>query len=220
MPTPEEAAAEYIARRRTVDIGTAVERGWAIVRDNPGTLIGATALLIAVSIGCAFVPVLGAVAGFVLGGPLMGGLYRVFLRVMRGEQTTAGDVFSGLTVAFLPLFLAGFISSILTSVGFLLCIVPGIYLAVGYAFVFPLVVDKEMDFWTAMEVSRRVVHAQWWTMFGLMIVNLVIVVLGVLACGVGLLVAMPVVVGTIAYAYEDLFGGPATAVPVPAPPVV
>jgi hypothetical protein len=47
---------------------------------------------------------------------------------------------------------------------------PGIYLGVGYVFALPLVIDKKMDFWPAMEVSRRVVHHHWWSTFALVIV--------------------------------------------------
>ena len=34
MDTPEALAAEYIRRPVVIDIGSAVSRGWALVRDN------------------------------------------------------------------------------------------------------------------------------------------------------------------------------------------
>lgn len=63
-----------------------------------------------------------------------------------------------------------------------------------------------MEFWTAMEVSRRVVHKHWWSIFGLVIVNVLIVCVGALFCGVGVLVAFPVAIGAMAHTYERLFG--------------
>ena len=57
-----------------------------------------------------------------------------------------------------------------------------------------------------MEVSRRVVHQQWWTLFGLLIVVFLINVIGILACFVGWIVAAPISIAAIMYTYEDLFG--------------
>jgi uncharacterized membrane protein len=43
-------------------------------------------------------------------------------------------------------------------------------------------------------------------MFGLWVMSFLVISLGVLCCGVGVFVAMPVVIGAQAYAYEDFFG--------------
>src|SRR5580765_4859611 len=44
MDTPDVIAAEYLRRGGGVDIGGAISRGWALVRDNMGVLIGASVL--------------------------------------------------------------------------------------------------------------------------------------------------------------------------------
>jgi hypothetical protein len=204
--TPDVIAADYLSRNALLDIGSCVSRGWALVRDNPGLLIGATFLTWLVTFGIAMIPILGLVAIFV-NPVLIGGLFFVVLRRIRGENPGVGDIFDGFNVAFLQLGLAGLVSTLLTAVGMVLCLLPGIYLAVAYAFTLPLVIDKRLEFWTAMEVSRKVVHRQWWTMFGLVIVLVLIACLGALACLVGLLVAAPIAVAALMYAYEDLFGG-------------
>jgi hypothetical protein len=199
---PEALAAEYIRRPVVIDIGRAVSRGWELVRDNMPLLVGATLLAWLVALGLAVVPVLGWIVGFVM----LGGLDYVFLRRIRGETVELGDVFVGFNEAFLHLAMAGLVKSVLTSLGFMLCILPGIYLAVGYLFALPLVIDKKMEFWPAMEVSRRVVHQHWWSIFALVIVVSLIVIAGVLACGVGALVAIPIASAALMYVYEDLFG--------------
>jgi uncharacterized membrane protein len=117
-----------------------------------------------------------------------------------------GDVFAGFNLALLDLTMAGLVKWLLTSLGLLLCILPGIYLAVGYVFALPLVIDKKMDFWTAMEVSRRVVHAHWWSVFALLIVLLLVAFAGFLACGVGAVITIPVASAALMFVYEDLFG--------------
>ena len=201
MDTPEMLAAEYLRRGAVVDIGSAVSRAWALVRDNLALLCGATVLAWLIAVGLAFVPVLGWVVGFVL----LGGLDYMFLRRLRGEEAQIGDVFAGFNLAFLHLTLAGLVKSLLTSLGFLLCILPGIYLGVGYVFALPLVIDKKMEFWPAMELSRRVVHHHWWSVFALVIVAALIVGAGILACIVGVVVAVPVATASLMYVYNDLF---------------
>ena len=183
MDTPDMIAAEYLRRGVVIDIGSAISRGWTLVMNNLPVMIGATLLGWLISVGLAFVPVLGWAVGIVL----MAGLDYMFLRRIRGEQIQIGDLFAGFNIAFLHLVLAGLVKWLLTSVGLVLCILPGIYLAVGYVFVLPLVIDKQMEFWPAMEVSRQVVHKHWWSIFLLTIVLVLVVCAGFLACFVGVL---------------------------------
>jgi uncharacterized membrane protein len=136
----------------------------------------------------------------------MGGLDYMVLRRIRGEEVQIGDVFAGFNLALLNLAMAGLVKWLLVSLGLILCIIPGIYLAVGYVFALPLVVDKQMDFWPAMEVSRLVVHEHWWSIFALVIVLALVVLAGALVCGVGVLVSAPLATAAFMYVYEDLFG--------------
>ena len=207
MDTAETIAASYLQRHASIDISSALSRGWALVRDHMPVLVGATALGWLVTVGLAFVPVLGWIVGFVL----LGGLDYMFIRRIRGEDVQVGDVFAGFNLAFLDLTMAGLVKWLLTSLGLILCILPGIYLAVGYVFALPLVVDKKMEFWTAMEVSRRVVHEHWWSAFALVIVLALVAFAGFLLCGVGALISVPVASAALMYVYEDLFGTRATA---------
>src|SRR5260221_8991459 len=103
MDAHETIAAEYLRRGAGVDIGRAISRGWALVRDNMGVLIGATALGWLITFGLAFVPVVGWAVGIVL----LGGLDYMFIRRIRGETVQIGDVFAGFNLAFLHLTLAG-----------------------------------------------------------------------------------------------------------------
>jgi hypothetical protein len=210
--SPESLAVDYQSRGAAVDVGSCITRGWALVRDNPGLTIGSTLLVLLVSFGLSLLPVVGLVA-FFINPVLFGGLAYAFTRRIRGEQPSVGDAFSGFNLAFLHLGLGGLVSFLLICVGLLLCVLPGIYLAVGYTFALPLIIDKQYDFWTAMEVSRKVVHGRWWTLFGLVIVLFLINVVGVLACLIGCIVTAPISIAAAMYAYEDLFS-PRGLVPV------
>src|SRR5213075_2236657 len=89
-----------------------------------------------------------------------------------------------------------------------------------------LIIDKGLEFWTAMELSRKVVTRHWWHCFGLFLLAWLVGFLGLLACGVGLFLTMPIAAGALVYAYEDIFGyraptegliAPAPAGPAPTP---
>jgi hypothetical protein len=87
--------------------------------------------------------------------------------------------------------------------------VPVIYFSTCWIFSLPLIIDKQMDFWTSMGTSRRMVNKHWWAVFGLLVVCALINFAGMLACCIGILVSVPVVLGAIMYAYERIFSPPA-----------
>jgi hypothetical protein len=214
-------ATEILTRGYSLEIGSCISRGWDLVlnKNNFWLTVGVNlviSLILGVS-GAAYVAIIVA-------GPLMGGLYWFFLKLVRGQQADFEDAFAGFTLAFVQLMLASLVSTVLSGVGFIFCILPGIYLAVAWLFTFPLIIDKQLGFWEAMEVSRKVVTRHWWTIFGLLIVNFFLNLAGALVCCIGALVTMPITHAAVMYAYEDIFGTrPATTTslapmaPAPAP---
>jgi uncharacterized membrane protein len=154
------------------------------------------------------VPVLGLFVGFLFTGIFLAGMYAFYLKKIRGQPAEFGDIFDGFKIAFVPLLLATLVTQLLTTAGLLLLILPGIYLAVAYNFAFMLIIDQRLEFWAAMEVSRRVITAQWWRMFGLLILGSIIALLGVVGLVIGMLVTIPIYYGALVYAYEDLCNPP------------
>ena len=97
-------------------------------------------------------------------------------------------------------------SVLLSLVGVLLILPPAIYLGVSWVFSPLLIVDKGLDFWPAMELSRKVAAKHFFGVFGLLLICGLIAMGGALALCVGLFFAVPVAFGAIAIAYDDLFG--------------
>ncbi|HOQ56537.1 MAG TPA: GYF domain-containing protein [Verrucomicrobiota bacterium] len=93
--------------------------------------------------------------------------------------------------------------------GFICLIVPAIYLSVSWTFLLPLIIDRQMKFGPAMKASRRMVGKHWWQVFGLVAVCGLINVVGLLFCGVGIFLTLPIALGAILYAYESIFSPPA-----------
>jgi uncharacterized membrane protein len=136
---------------------------------------------------------------------LMAGLFKYYLKLIRGESAGVGDAFSGFSPAIGQLLLVGLVQCFLTDIGILLCIIPGVYLGVSWYFAVPLVIDRQMDFWAAMELSRKMVSKHWFVVFGCILVMGLVAVAGVLACCVGILATMPLGLAALMYAYEDVF---------------
>ncbi len=92
--------------------------------------------------------------------------------------------------------------------GLLLGMIPLIYLAVAWVFTFALVIDKGLPPWTAMEVGRRVVTRQWFRVFAVMICGGILGMLGLIGLIVGVFFTIPLTIGAVLYAYEDLCNPP------------
>jgi hypothetical protein len=230
----DEAYARITGTGRTFAIGDVITRGWNVVSANLGLAIGATALVFVVLAVASVIPCIGSIIQLVIQGPMMAGLWVIFLKLHRTGTATFEDAFAGFQM-FLPLFLVTLVQSLLTLValipaiglfflggvmsnesealgvmlmafGGLVALVPAIYLGVSWAFSLPLIIDKQLDFWPAMELSRKVVQGRFLNVFGLMICAGLIALVGLLALCVGVLVAIPIGIAALAAAYEDLFG--------------
>jgi uncharacterized membrane protein len=80
------------------------------------------------------------------------------------------------------------------------------YLAICWVFTLPLVVDRQLGFWEAMQLGRAVVRRHWWRVFGSLVVAGLIMISGVLACCVGLVFTLPLGFAIQMTIYETLFG--------------
>ncbi len=87
----------------------------------------------------------------------------------------------------------------------LVSLLPVIFLTVNWIFVLPLILDKRMDFWPAMQTSWKMVRKHWWQLFGLIVLVGLINLGGALLCCVGLLFSMPIGIAALMYAYETIF---------------
>jgi uncharacterized membrane protein len=168
VPVAGAATPEAVLAAATpLDISGCLRDGWETAKANFLPILGVS-LLIGICAGViGIIPIVGMLASLFLTGVFYGGLYFYILKRKRGEPTEVGDAFSGFTVAFGQLALATFVVTVLTVIAFFCLILPGIYLAVCWAFTYLLIREKGLQFWDAMELGRKVVTAQWFRVFGL-----------------------------------------------------
>jgi serine/threonine protein kinase len=222
---PADAGAfvkETLARDYVLSIRSCLRRGWALVKNHFWPLVGMTALLLTlISVtGSAFSYQTAdgkkfntSIFALLLNGPLLAGLNFYFLNKIRGRRTSVETAFAGFSKRFLHLFLANFVVSMLVVLGVLCLVLPGIYLFVAWIFTLTLILDKGLDFWAAMELSRKAVNKHWWKVFFLLATLALLSFAGLFAFCIGIFITVPIAIAAQMYAYEDIFsaGGLAAA---------
>ena len=188
-----------------IDMRAAIARGWELFREHVGEFLGFTIILFLVSAISSLFSNAGSLIVSAIFSPLSAGFLIATFRIISGREFHFNDLFSGFN-HFLPLLLAGLATGFIVGAGFLLLILPGIYLMVSYMFASALVVDYGMEFWQAMETSRKIVGKHWFRLFGFMLLLILINLLGLLALGIGLLVSIPVTSCAVAVAYRGIVG--------------
>jgi len=188
---------EQIQNGYSVKTEDYIRRGWEILRMRMGYFIIFTLVL--------FVGTSIPGIGILLTQTLSAGLILVAFYLSTGKQIFFEDFFDGFK-HFAGLLLFTLVSAILIFLGIIALILPGIYLVVGYVFTPFFIIFSRMDFWNAMETSRKLVHKEWFSIFGFLIVLLFINVLGVMALGIGLLITIPLSYCALYAAFDDIVG--------------
>ena len=178
-----------------VNIEKYIRKGLWIFKQKPELFLIYTALNL----------VVWPIGGFLFAGPLTAGFFLVAHRITSGRSVIIDHFFDGFR-NFIPLFLVVPITAILVSIGFAFFIIPGIYLAVAYTFAIFFILFGKVDFWEGMELSRKLVSAEWFNIFGLTLVLGLLNFIGALAFGVGLLFSIPISFCALYAAFDDIIG--------------
>jgi uncharacterized membrane protein len=155
----------------------------------------------------------------ILTGPMIAGLIIIALQLLRKTEPRpeAGAVFKGFSY-FLNSFLFTIIWGIAILIGSLMV---GWFPIIGqllslflvYAaqaflmFGLYLIVDKQMDFWPASQLSIQTVKTNFWPFFALAAVASIIGSIGALAFGIGVVLTIPIQICILAVAYQEVFDG-------------
>jgi hypothetical protein len=146
------------------------------------------------------------------------GMYRCAFKQLRGEPISTSDIFTA-GDCFLQCLLAYILISILTTIGFLLCIVPGFIVMGALYFTLPLIVERKMGPAEAMQASRDATRGD---LFMFILFALVVAFLaqaGSYLCYVGMLATLPLHFTIGAVAFRDCFGVPGARSFVSKPPI-
>jgi uncharacterized membrane protein len=79
-------------------------------------------------------------------------------------------------------------------------------ISVGFAFAFPLIVDRRLGGLDAVKLSFKAGMANFWRLLGMMLLTGIMTAVGMAFCIVGMFLVLPLSYGAIAAAYEQVFG--------------
>lgn len=191
-----------------VKFGEWIEAAFALYKDNLLVLILAS--LIAV--------ILSGVTVGILAGPMFAGLFMITLDLYdkKDPKPEVGDLFKGFERfldAFLYILVWGaitltisFVLSLLPCIGSIISIGVSIIIGTFVMFGLPLIVDRKMNFWDASMASINLVKLNLLPFAGLFIVAKVLGAVGMIACGIGLIITLPITFCIFTVAYRELFG--------------
>jgi hypothetical protein len=213
---PSGSLEDALAGRYDFDIGEVMREAWGLTRGMKASFWGAAIIIYAIffvlalvaasvagtSVATQFIPsiVLGT-----LGPVLFIGLVMMGVRRAAGLPINFATAFSCLDRA-LTVFLASLLSTLLIYVGLVLILIPGIYLAIAYCMTMPLIADRRLRPWQAIETSRKAVTKRWFQYFGLMLVVGLVIFASALPLGIGVIWTAPWAINVVGVVYRRTFG--------------
>ncbi len=91
---------------------------------------------------------------------------------------------------------------------FLTCMIPTVYFAFCWMFSIPLIFDKRMKFWPAMQLSREKVLQHPWLISWWSVAAGIVGSAGFFLAVIGMVFTLPLYFASMLYLYEDIFGEP------------
>lgn len=196
-------------------IGDSIKEGWGAFKSRAGLLIGMTFVLILISAaGSGMIQAIFKDNQVVLNlsqqllsllvvNVISAGFVFSSLKMVRKEEVQFGELFSGFS-HYGSLVFANFLYVLGVALGFVLLIVPGVILALGWGLYILMVMDKGHNGTTALRESWALTKGFKGKLFLFFLAVVGINILGVLALVVGIFVSMPVSACAFAAFYNRL----------------
>lgn len=146
--------------------------------------------------------VVTTIVGYLIQAAMIGGA----LHETSGTKPAIGSFFQFANVG--AIVLASFLVGVLSTVGLVLLIIPGIIVAFLTWWTLQFVIDQNQDAITAIKSSFRAISSNWGTLLLLALALVGLNILGAIPCGLGLFVTVPMTIIASTYAYRVTVGQP------------
>jgi hypothetical protein len=179
-----------------VSLSAVAERAWEIYRDQAGVLLGTAVILFAVQflvylVAGGSAAIFLALLFWVLSTIYQGMVVKLVQDVEDGKRDhSVGELLRSVEPVLLPLMAVGVLFAIGVGIGFVLLIIPGLYLMTIWCVVAPVTVLEHPGVFKAFGRSRELVKGNAWAVFGVILgiffaVVLVSIIAGLIASGLG-----------------------------------
>jgi hypothetical protein len=160
----------------TIEPGAVIARAVDIYREHANVLIPAAAALFAVQAILAVVlggglGVFVSLVSLVLGTFYQGMVVQLVRDVQDGRlDSTVGQLFASVTPVLITLLVVAFLFGVGVAIGFVLIVVPGLYLMTIWAVTAPVVVVERAGVLEAFRRSHALVRGNGWSVFAVILV--------------------------------------------------
>ncbi len=224
---PDGRSASVNGRAGTpLSVGSALRYGWHRFRANPWTWIGAIviAAIIQSVLNSLFGNrsafrvdtfgqslwtiswIIGSIVTTVVGYLINAALVRGALHEVDGQRPSLGSFFRFTNVG--NVILASILVGVLTAIGLILLVIPGLIVAFLSWWTLQFVIDRDDSAVEGLRASFRAISAQAGPVFLLALALIGINILGAILIGLGLLISIPVSAIASTYAYRIVSGQP------------
>jgi len=190
-----------------VRFGDWIEKGFNLYKNNFGILVLASLIALLIS----------AASFGILAGPMIAGMIIITLGLhdRKDPRPEVGTLFRGFDYFLQSLLFFVVWGCAVLVFSFLLALVPcigqlaalfAVYAAQSFLmFGMFLIVERRLEFWAASQESFNVVKTNFWPFLGFTIVAGIIGSIGAIACGIGVVITVPIQACIITVAYREVF---------------
>ena len=143
-----------------------------------------------------------------LEGLFVMGYLRNCLQTLEGEEPQFSE-YGKVSRLLLRYLAAWLLTSVMMMIGLALFILPGIYLVLRFQFVYASIVDEDVGILTSFKRSWRMTKGHVLPLLVILLIQMLIITIGILALGIGIFVAVPLILLMYAQTYKKLIA-PAT----------
>lgn len=177
--------------------------GWAKTKQHAWFVFLTFIIAFIITSAVKFVPVLDAVVSMMVGLSLVS----ISILIARGHDFSFSDLYRPLLSAsrVIKFFVLTLIYAIAVTIGTILLVIPGIYIAVRFKF-FPYVVleNEHATITDLIKMSYKLTHNHFWVVLAFLIAVTILNILGAMLFVVGLVVTIPVSLFASAHMYNKL----------------
>jgi len=156
-------------------------------------------------VGGILVAIAGWFVSLIVGAAIQSGFLSGVLDIANGQQVSVGSFFRPRNIG--QVIIAGLIVGVITTIGFFLCVIPGLLASILLVFTVVALLDRNLSAVDAVKTSFETSKANFGSAFLTWLVGVALIVAGAILFGVGLLVAVPVAALFLVFAWRRITGG-------------
>jgi uncharacterized membrane protein len=149
------------------------------------------------------------IAGILLAGPFVMGLFKMALCAVRKEEVRLSDAFCGFDYFVSAVFL-NLLIVLFSLPGLPFCAIPGIYMFILCLPAYFFLLDGTDGFWASLTQTHAMIRPRLAGWLWIATYFFILILAGIFFFLIGLVVTLPIAIISLAFLYDRYIGGPTT----------